>query len=494
VITAFACSSEEFEPSNTGGAAGSGGTGGTGGTSGTGGSGGSSGSGGASGTGGASGGGGSGGDAATCDTTKSPGEESCLVDDQHAVFVNGLAATTGTGTKASPYKTIGEAIKAAGSKLILVCDTTYDERLTVTSGVKLYGGFACSDWSYETGKRAVVKPTGKGTALEVTGVSASVLIEDMELASADASAAGESSVAAAIATSSDVKLRRVKLVAGKGAAGAAGVVSPYTYPAQSALNGGTASGLAGGAVKSCACPAGDQSIGGAGGSAPPATKGNDGFPALGGGQGGNPGSCGGGATGKDGSPATPPTPAAGASTLGTLTGTTWSPSKAPNASPGGPGQGGGGGASSASGGGGGGGCGGCGGAGGPGGGGGGASIALVAVDSTVSLDAGSELVTADAGDGGSGAAGQAGQTDVGFGGNPGAGGCMGGAGGKGADGGAGGGGAGGISVAAVWKGTQPTIDGSAKITLGKKGNKGAGGKAGSNDGIDGVAQNAFEVK
>ena len=419
------------------------------------------------------------------------------MDDQHAVFVNGTVSTTGTGTKASPYKTIGEAIKAAGTKLILVCDTTYDEQLTLTSAVKLFGGFACSDWAYEAGKRAVVKPK-KGVALDISGVTATVLIEDLEFASADASAAGESSVAATIATSSDVKLRRVKLVAGKGQAGANGAVSPYTYPAQSTLNGKSASGLTGGGVAQCACPAGDQSIGGGGGNGPTPQDGNPGLPSLGGGQGGKAGAptdCGSGGTGKNGAAASPPAPAPGASTLGTLTNTTWSPTKAPNASPGGPGQGGGGGASSASGGGGGGGCGGCGGAGGPGGGGGGASIALVAVGSTVTVDAGSELVTADAGNGGSGAAGQAGQTSGGNGGLPDvSGGCQGGSGGKGADGGAGGGGAGGISVAVLWKGTQPALDGSAKLTLGKKGNKGAGGKPGSNDGVDGVAQNAFEVK
>ncbi|MCC6664463.1 MAG: hypothetical protein IT375_11995, partial [Polyangiaceae bacterium] len=335
----------------SGGAAGAGGAGGTsgnGGTSGTGGT------GGTSGTGGASGSGGAGGDAGTCDATKSPAEEACLVSDQYAVFVNGLAPTTGTGTKASPYKTISEAIKAAGSKLIVVCDTTYDEQLTLTSGVKLFGGFACSDWSYETGKRASVKPK-KGVALDISGATATVLIEDMEFASADASAAGESSVAATIATSSDVKLRRVKLVAGKGQAGANGALAAYTYPAQSTLNGKSASGLTGGGVAQCACPAGDQSIGGGGGNAPTPQDGNPGLPSLGGGQGGKATAvCAGPGSGSNGAPATPPAPAPGASTLGTLTNTTWSPTKAPNASPGGPGQGGGGGASSASGGGGGG--------------------------------------------------------------------------------------------------------------------------------------------
>jgi hypothetical protein len=335
--------------SGTGGGTtgGSGGTGGTGNTGGTGGIG---------ATGGASGTGGGGGDGGPCDTTKSPAQEACLVDDQYAVFVNGTVATTGTGTKASPYKTIGEAITAASGKLILVCDTNYDEQVKISAGVKLFGGFSCTDWSYETGKRAIVKPSAKGSALAIDGVSAPVLIEDMEFASADGAAAGESSVAATINGSSAVNLNRVKLAAGKGVAGANGVLVPFTYPAQASLNGNSASALAGGAPKQCTCPAGDQSIGGAGGDAPTPKSGDDGFPALGGGQGGTPGSCSGG-VGKDGAPASAASDAAGAASVGTLTGTTWSAAKGAKASNGGPGQGGGGGASAVSGGGGGGGCG-----------------------------------------------------------------------------------------------------------------------------------------
>ena len=40
----------------------------------------------------------------------------------------------------------------------------------------------------------------------------------------------------------------------------------------------------------------------------------------------------------------------------------------------------------------------------------------------------------------------------------------------------------------------PTVDSGATITLGAKGAKGIGGKAGSNDGVDGVAQNTLEVQ
>ncbi|MBK8997615.1 MAG: hypothetical protein IPM35_17945 [Myxococcales bacterium] len=479
-----------------GGTAGTGGGGGAGGTSGTGGTGNMGGTSGTGGAGGVSGSGGTAGtDAGQCDTTKTPSQEACLVDDQHAVFVNGTVATTGTGTKASPFKTITEALGAASGKLILVCDNTYDEQVKITAGVKLFGGFSCTTWSFETGKRAVVKPTAKGNALSIDSVSSAVLIEDMEFTSADGTLAGESSVSAMVNASTDVKLHRVKLAAGKGVAGANGVLAPFTFPkTQTQLNGNPANVLAGGALNQCSCPAGDQSIGGFGGNAPTPSKGGDGLPALGGGQGGTPGSCGSGATGKDGTAPSAAADAPGAGTLGALIGAAWSPTKGANATPGGPGQGGGGGASSATGGGGGGGCGGCGGAGGPGGGGGGASIALLAINSTVSIDAGSELLAADGGNGGNGVAGQSGQTEYGFGANPGPGGCLGGAGAPGGAGGAGGGGAGGISVSVLWKGTAaPTIDGSAKLTFGKKGTKGTGGKAGSNDGIDGVAQNVLQA-
>ncbi|MFO0568737.1 MAG: hypothetical protein U0263_23950 [Polyangiaceae bacterium] len=57
-------------------------------------------------------------------------------------------------------------------------------------------------------------------------------------------------------------------------------------------------------------------------------------------------------------------------------------------------------------------------------------------------------------------------------------------------GGSGRGGAG-ISVLVLWKGTAVT--GSAKLTCGKKGTQGTGGKPGTNDGIDGVAQNVLQV-
>ena len=217
---------------------------GTGGTSGSGGTAGTSGSGGQGGQAGV--GGAAGSDGGSCDTTKSPTEESCLVDDQYAVFVDGTASTSGDGSKATPFKTIAEGVAAAGSKLVLVCDTTYPEHLSITSGVKLYGGFKCSDWSPDAGQRAVVAPTTAGYALEIDSVTTTVAIAGLELDAMDGAADGESSIAAFVHGSSDVQLDGVKLVAGKGKAGKNGVLAPYTFPTQAQLDGNDASGLSGG--------------------------------------------------------------------------------------------------------------------------------------------------------------------------------------------------------------------------------------------------------
>jgi hypothetical protein len=276
---------------------------------------------------------------------------------------------------------------------------------------------------------------------------------------------------------------------------------PFEYPIQSALNGNNATDVMlpgtdlGGGVKTCNCPAGDQSVGGGGGDEGPGGQdGTDGSPAHGAGQGGTSTSSCVDGVGKNGNP--PPAnnnDGIGASMLGTLTSGGWEPKAGGAAMTGVPGQGGGGGASGNTGvgAGGGGGCGGCGGAAGPAGGGGGASIALLVLDSSVTVDQGALVATA-AGLGGSGAAGQQGQMIFGFGGVQTTGGCSGGNGAIGASGGAAGGGAGGVSAGVVHKGGAPTLTES-PVMKGPAGNKGIGGTPGMNDGIDGTSQDVLPL-
>lgn len=456
-------------------------------------SGGKSGSGGSSGT--SSGGdGGAGGTGGSCDTTKSPTEEACLVTDDYAVFVSPDGDDDANdGSQGAPLASLTKAVEvAAGAKLVLVCDATYDEHAVVTVGARVYGGFKCTDWTAEDGK-PLFKPTTTGPALKIDSVDDEVLLQGVSFEVGDAVNAGETALAAIVNQSPKVTFRSVSLKAGKGKTGANGALTMFTYPAADALNGNPENpATMGGAEKICSCQTALMSVGGLGG--PPSsagTAGSKGLPDHGAGVAGTPVSCGSGGTGQDGNDAPAPSPASGAKTLGDATPTGWNATGGVDGATGSPGQGGGGGASRNNlGHGGGGGCGGCGGNGGTAGKGGGGSIALLAVGSQVALDA-SSLVTADAGNGGSGASGQSGQPQVGVGGgtvsalNS----CPGGVGGKGGDGAAGGGGAGGISAGIVWKGAmQPTVSADTTITTGKAGVKGNGGVPATNDGIAGVSQ------
>lgn len=451
--------------------------------------------GGSSGTSGDSGAGGTG--STPCDTTKSPRDEACLVSDEFAVFVAPNGDDKNAGTQAAPFATLTKAAAAAGDLPVLVCDATYDEHVTITKGVRIFGGFKCTNWSTESAKPSF-KPSTAGPALKIDTVADPVVIDGVGFEVGDAIAPGETALTATVNASPKVTFRAVALKAGNGKAGSSGSLTMFGFPAPDTLSGYSEEpAKSGGSEKLCACQAGLMSVGGAGG--PPASagqSGSKGLPDHGGGLPGTPASCGSGGTGQDGAAAPATSSATGAQTLGVAAAAGWLPAAGADGSPGAPGQGGGGGASrNGAGHGGGGGCGGCGGNGGTGGKGGGASIALLALGSPVRLDA-SILVTADAGDGGDGAVGQVGQQDVGVGGatvsalNS----CPGGVGGSGGAGAAGGGGSGGVSVGIIWKGaTQPTVSADTMITAGKAGAKGMGGVPGVNDGIAGVAQKLLQV-
>lgn len=435
-----------------------------------------------------------------CDTSQSPRDETCLVSDDFALFVAPDGDDENPGTREAPLASLSKAAElAAGDKVVLVCNGSYDEHVTITSGVRVFGGFDCADWSDDPGAPSF-GPTDPGAALSVDSVDAEVLLDRVSFEVGDAVEAGETALAAIVNASPRVTLRAVSLQAGSGRAGANGKLSAFTFPDAASLKGNPEGPAAeGGAEKVCTCQKGLTSTGGVGGT--PSSSGQNGakgLPSLGGGAGGDPsaGDCGGGSSGKKGADASPEKPAPGAKRWGTISSLGWEAAAGTDGQPGQPGQGGGGGASlSNSGHGGGGGCGGCGGNGGAAGKGGGASIALLSLDSTVTLE-GCSLRTADAGKGGSGAAGQAGQQQAGGGGAPldTVSSCGGGSGGFGAAGAAGGGGAGGISAGIVWQGdTAPNVSSDTTVTFGKPGSSGPGGVPGTNDGVAGVARDVLEI-
>jgi hypothetical protein len=429
----------------------------------------------------------------TADITASP----ACVDDGIGVFVDVTSgADTNDGTKASPFKTIGHAIGAAGSKVrVYVCAGTYaeDVSITQTNAISVFGGLQCGTWSYD-GNQPIVGASN--LSLHVDGAQKPIVFSDITFQSAMGPNPGDSSIAALVDASTDVTLRRVKLRPAAGADGKSGTTGAnwtQVAPSDPTIAGKAASGATGGADHTCAlCTDSVNSTGGGGGTgmALSATGGDDGKPNLSGqsptdGKGGSS-AC---TSGDNGANATQGSDAPGATAIGKLASTGWSPASGQNGANGGPGQGGGGGGGGANalspGGGGGGGCGGCGGAGGVGGGGGGASIGIAVVSSKVTLVA-CDIVTLFGGKGGNGSVGQDGQLG-GYAGTLVSPGCAGGIGGQGAKGSAGGGGAGGSSVGILYTDQQPNADQATTITIpSNAASKGAGGDPGVNDGIDGA--------
>jgi hypothetical protein len=467
----------------------------------------------------------------TCDPTKEPKDDPCVLDETYGVFVSADLPSSaddsgeggsegGQGTRSQPYTTIAQALANLGGKQrVYVCNGFFGEQVSITSPVSMYGGLSCDGvWSYVGGSAQsgaqVVSPS-PAYALSVAGLDAgSVTIEDMSFASPGATAPGSSSVAAIIVSAS-VRLVRVTLSAGSGAdggAGADGNADPNYLGAAPAggaqawttLNGQFSPESGGiGSVNQCttfgASAGGNGGLGCAASAAmgtagrskpepPVTTPGQDGLP-MGAALAGDAGVALGNDPGADGQAGIGGT-AAPSQVYGTLAAGGWTPSPGGSGAAGSPGQGGAGATDPLYGqcavaaqdiGGGGGGAGGCGGAGGQGGAGGGASIALASLGSTITLTT-CTLSASDSGTGGAGGAGQDGQggaaggDDMSFSGMH----AAGAAGGNGAGGSGGAGGTGGISVGILEADSTVSIDmpTSASTTLGAPGAGGAAGPAG----------------
>ncbi len=429
----------------------------------------------------------------TCD----PKTQNCI-DASKGVFVATNGNDSNDGSQQNPVLTIGTGIakaKAAGKPNVYVCAGSYAENVDIKDAVALLGGFSCTDWTYSTASVVTIAPSS-GLPLRIE--SATTSISDVKFVAANATNAGDSSIAA-FASNASVTLLRDDLEAGAGMSATQPAAQADFSPSQAA-SGKNGDGSNGGGQSMVTCTNGSgTTTGGAGG--PPTAPGADGFngapfssypvnPTLADGAAGTHGGTCATGLGHNGSYGPGGAAGAGATKLGTFDATGWAPGGGGAGGIGDVGEGGGGGASlDSSGGGGGGGPGGCGGVGGTGASGGGASIVLLSFNSNLTLTQ-TTLVAKNAGDGAKGGTGQKAQGGGGSGGAGGTAGidaCSSGAGGHGGSGGGGGGGAGGVSAGILYSGSAPTIDGAptasadtlATVTLGTSGAAGAGGDGGA---------------
>ena len=443
---------------------------------------------------------------AGCDLSKDPKDSPPCVVDSIGVFVDAASGLdTNDGSRAHPLAHIQAAL-GKGKARVYVCAGNYSEQVKVTAGVGIFGGFRCTDFSYDASVVAIA-PSDAGYAVEIADVKDDVRLEDLSITALPGTAALPSSVAVFAHGSAAVTLKRAVPIAGDGYAGTSSTAGSNYVDAQ-APNGNLGSFAGGVAVAglapTCACVNGVKPTAGRGYGVPldpvTAREATPGTPAIAGSPGGAAGvfgsACNAGGAGQDGASGAQGSDGSTPTTAGALSANGWSPKDGSGGTFGGPGQGGGGGTGHSSSlgsgaGGGSGACGGCGGAAATTTTGGGGSIALLSFESATTLIT-SSFTSGSGGDGGNGAPGQVGEA-AGTGG-PGAstGGCNGGNGGKGGNGGASAGGAGGVTFGVLYLAKTvkaPVVDGATigAITNGAPGIRGNGGAAGK-DGVAILAQ------
>ncbi|XXR50588.1 hypothetical protein WMF29_11290 [Sorangium sp. So ce381] len=469
--------------------------------------------------------------------------------DECGVFVSERGDDNSPGTKRGPVKTLQHAIGLAAhgrghgeaaTRRVYACGGSFAERITLPSGVDLWGGRQCDggDWSYEGSFGGPDHPTliapPVGIPLRITPgeeEGATSMVFGVRVEAADASADdGKSSIAMILSSGARAIVRECDVLAGDGKDGEPGEDAP-SYRATDGVEGNdgasacTADAAVGALPVITFCEEGIESrsgyggdggidSGGDGASGDPESTVNPEGNGLGG-SGADSVRCNDGANGADGAAGGR---ADGAVGPGFLSRHGWIGVRGEDGKKGGVGQGGGGGGGSKSRGrmdvcpadlpqsgaaGGSGGSGGCGGKGGRGGAYGGASIGIVALEGTELTIEDTDVFTGNGGKGGVGGTGQpggagrkGGRLGRGFVGTDMWDACRGGAGGHGGRGGDAGGGLGGASIGIAYVVPNVAIRPGTVITVGSPGQGGLAGNAGNDDdagqGKDGPTGHIFQ--
>src|SRR2546427_8603824 len=147
-----------------------------------------------------------------------------LEDQAHGLWVAPGGDDANLGTLAAPKQTIQAAIDAAnagglGADVYAAAGTSSGS-LTLRPNVSVYGGYSPTTFLRDVAGNATVI---SGGTTAVTGTSANALtLDGLTIRSADATAAGGSSIAILLDNSANLVLSRNAIVAGGGADGAGG--------------------------------------------------------------------------------------------------------------------------------------------------------------------------------------------------------------------------------------------------------------------------------
>ena len=108
------------------------------------------------------------------------------------VFAQAGAATGGDGTQARPYATLGDALTAAESagKRVYACAPaamTFNEAVTISAGIEVYGGFDCTSWTWSPSARTALMGPADQVALTIENGAEGAKVEGLAITAASPS-------------------------------------------------------------------------------------------------------------------------------------------------------------------------------------------------------------------------------------------------------------------------------------------------------------------
>ncbi len=121
-----------------------------------------------------------------------------LVTNECGVFARADAAPGGTGTMASPFAKLGDALTLAQStgKRVYACTSaTFTEAVTLSARIEVYGGFDSKTWAYNAATRTRLTAPADVVPLTLSSSASGTEVNDFAITAADAMTAGVSSIA-----------------------------------------------------------------------------------------------------------------------------------------------------------------------------------------------------------------------------------------------------------------------------------------------------------
>lgn len=148
-------------------------------------------------------------------------------DRSRAVFVAPHGSDDRPGTLDSPVATLTRGIELArqAGKSVYACTGTYPENLVLEdAAVNIYGGYDCGHGWRRGSKPATIAPA-EGRPLTIRNVADPMLLSHLRFVAADVVVEGDSSVAALVVDSLNLRFEHVEFEAGDGAPGLPGEVA-----------------------------------------------------------------------------------------------------------------------------------------------------------------------------------------------------------------------------------------------------------------------------